>query len=348
MVVALHLGGVPKIGAYAVFGFYILSGYLMTLVMQTTYGYNLSGIGKYAANRFLRIYPVYWVSLLLSVALIICLGNQYTSAYHASIYLPVDLNETLRNLLLFFPFRENPRLIPPAWALTVEIFFYIIIGLGVSRSKRITLHWFIVSAVYHLFVVVFQFGWEARYFTIFAASLPFSSGSIIFHYKEEITRLVSRLDGILYNSLPCMLLIFILLNWYLGFISRNLEGWFFYSNFILCSAMVGVLLSRSNLPFINRKLDRLIGDFSYPIYLIHYQVGIIVIVLFSAFDIQLHRPGLLLLFISILPILIMSWLVTVTVERPIEIIRIKVKKLGSSSVIPDMVASTEIVSSQDG
>lgn len=38
MVVALHLGGIPKIGAYAVFGFYCLSGYLMTLIMQTNYG----------------------------------------------------------------------------------------------------------------------------------------------------------------------------------------------------------------------------------------------------------------------------------------------------------------------
>ena len=40
MIVALHLGGVPVIGGYAVFGFYILSGYLMTLIMQTSYGYS--------------------------------------------------------------------------------------------------------------------------------------------------------------------------------------------------------------------------------------------------------------------------------------------------------------------
>jgi len=46
MVVALHLGGIPKIGAYAVFGFYCLSGYLMTLIMQTNYGYTATGVTK--------------------------------------------------------------------------------------------------------------------------------------------------------------------------------------------------------------------------------------------------------------------------------------------------------------
>lgn len=57
MVVFLHLGGVPRIGAYAVFGFYCLSGYLMTLIMQTTYGYSFQGVIKYGINRFLRNYP---------------------------------------------------------------------------------------------------------------------------------------------------------------------------------------------------------------------------------------------------------------------------------------------------
>ncbi len=325
MVVALHLGGVPKIGAYAVFGFYCLSGYLMTLIMQTTYGYSVSGIGKYAANRFLRIYPIYWMSLLLSIVLILYLGNEYTSTYHRSIYFPGNLSELLKNLLLFFPFRESPRLTPPAWALTVEIFFYIIIGLGASKSKSITLIWFMLSAAYHLFAVILQFGWEYRYFTIFAASLPFSTGAIIFHYKEEITQLVGRVNGKAHRNLPYIFLLLILFNWYLGHLLGHSEGVFFYSNFMLCSAMVAILLSRKSLPFITRKFDKWLGDFSYPIYLIHYQVGIIVIVLFSALGVEIQRPDLTLLFVSIPLIFILSWLITVAIERPIEIIRTKVK-----------------------
>ena len=76
MVVGLHLGGIPKIGAYAVFGFYCLSGYLMTFIVLENYGSTVSGILRYAGNRFLRIYPMYFVSIIFTVV-IICL--LYTS-----------------------------------------------------------------------------------------------------------------------------------------------------------------------------------------------------------------------------------------------------------------------------
>lgn len=35
-VVISHLGSAPYMGTYAVFGFYALSGYLMTLIMHET------------------------------------------------------------------------------------------------------------------------------------------------------------------------------------------------------------------------------------------------------------------------------------------------------------------------
>lgn len=325
MVVALHLGGIPTIGAYAVFGFYCLSGYLMTLIMQTNYGYSVGGIGKYALNRFLRIYPIYWVSILFSALLVLYLGNEYTSSYHQSIYLPGDLFELLKNLLLFFPFRESPRLTPPAWALTVEIFFYVIIGLGASKTKRITLIWFVLSIVYHFFALVAQLGWDQRYYTIFAASLPFSTGAFIFHYKEELTQLTDRASSKIHNNLPVVLFLLILINWYLGYKIGHLEGLFFYSNFALCSAMVAILHKRKNLPFISRTLDKWLGDFSYPIYLIHYQVGIIIVVLFASLGVEIKRPDLTLFIVSMPLIFIFSWLIIVILERPIEIVRAKVK-----------------------
>ena len=50
-VVVDHLGGVHGMGTYAVFGFYVLSGYLMTMVLHRTYGYSISGFSRYALNR---------------------------------------------------------------------------------------------------------------------------------------------------------------------------------------------------------------------------------------------------------------------------------------------------------
>ena len=326
MVVALHLGGVPKIGAYAVFGFYCLSGYLMTLIMQNNYGYTINGVGKYALNRFLRIYPIYWFSALFSLALIGYLGNDYTSGYHRAIYMPDDFLAIAKNVLLFFPFMETPRLTPPAWALTVEIFFYILIGLGISRNKRFTLAWFAISVLYHVGALAFQLGWTHRYFTVFAASLPFSSGALIFHYRSELTAHIQRLPENLLRYLPFILLFMILLNWSLGAALGQSAGFFFYSNYVLCAVMVAVLLDRRELPFINLGLDKWLGDFSYPIYLIHYQVGMVVMVGLAAMGFDFQRPSLILMTVSIPIIFLFSWAMTIILERPIELIRAKVKK----------------------
>ena len=43
-VVIFHLLDVPAIGPFAVFSFFVLSGFLMTLIMKETYGYSLSGL----------------------------------------------------------------------------------------------------------------------------------------------------------------------------------------------------------------------------------------------------------------------------------------------------------------
>lgn len=325
MVVASHLGNIHRIGAYAVFGFYILSGYLMTLIMQRNYGYSISGVSRYAVNRFLRIYPMYWLSMILSAVLIWYLGGKFTSHFHPAIFLPRNFSELARNLLLFFPFRESPRLTPPAWALTVEIFFYVLIGLGISRNIRTTAIWFVVSALYHVVAIYFQLGWHHRYLTIIAASLPFSTGALIFHRKREFIQYADRVKGELGDHLPYVLALIILANWSLGYVTAQSEGVLFYSNYLLCALMVVVLSERKGLPYINKKFDRWMGDFSYPIYLIHYQIGIVVVVVCTAAGMDLRRPGLVLLYLSIPLIFLCALVLTVAVERPIERLRSRIK-----------------------
>lgn len=325
MVVALHLGGYPKIGAYAVFGFYCLSGYLMTFIMQNTYGYTLLGRAKYATNRFLRIYPIYWFSVLFSIILIWLFGENFVSNYHKAIFLPDGFIETAKNIFLFFPFRNFPRLTPPAWALTVELFFYLLIGIGLSKNRRITILWFILSISYHLVISIFQLGWVHKYFTIFAASLPFSTGAMIFHYQNELIKYSKKLSGDKEVFLPFCLAVFFLANWKIGIILDQSDGLFFYSNYLLCAIMIVTLLDKKRLPFINKKIDKIIGDFSYPIYLIHYQAGILVVMFFSIFGIELKRPDPTLMLASIPVIIFLSWIITITLEKPIELLRSKIK-----------------------
>ena len=336
MVVAFHIGGIPSIGGYAVFGFYALSGYLMTFIMQKNYGYSTPGKYKYAINRVLRIYPMYWISAIFTLILIFSLGENVTANYHNALYLPTNIAEALKNFFLFFPFSETPRLTPPAWALTVEICFYILIGLGLSKHKKVVLSWFALSVIYHAIIIALNVGFEYQYFTIPAASLPFSAGALIFHYKDKLQRLMNTnpiTSGVYF---PHILGLMIMFNWYLSrqaiYLGFKLGNLFFYSSFALCALMIIVLAEKKTMPFVSKKLDNWLGDFSYPIYLIHYQVGLVVITLLGAMGYQYQRPDFSLMLITLPFLFIFSWLFIFMVEKPIELVRNRVKSVGTQKV----------------
>ena len=72
-VVASHLWRdmLQGYAAYAVWAFFVLSGYLMTHVLQTRYGFTVRGVGVYAYNRLLRIFPGYYVALVGGVVTLV-------------------------------------------------------------------------------------------------------------------------------------------------------------------------------------------------------------------------------------------------------------------------------------
>ena len=146
LVVTGHLFSPSSLGTFAVFGFYILSGYLMTYIMQNTYAYNMLGQKKFLLNRTLRIYPSYWFAALLSLVLLLYCGEKITE-FKRTIYLPENSVEVLQNIFLVFFNSSRPRLSPATWALTVELFYYVCICFGASKTPTITASWFFLSVI---------------------------------------------------------------------------------------------------------------------------------------------------------------------------------------------------------
>ena len=323
MVVALHIGGIPWLGGYAVFAFCMLSGYLMTMVMQRTYGYTVAGVGKYLLNRFLRIYPLYWLAGLTTLVLLYGLGEAYVSAYHKAMLYPTAWTDIIKNVFLLFPNLETPRLVPPAWALTVELCFYVLIGLGLSKHVKVAWVWLIVSVIYH--VVAWFTGWD-RYFSVFAASLPFALGSILYFYRDKVLQTLLGDTRKLSPYLPLLLLLLMAVNWYLGFLLTRSHGLFFYTNIVLCALMLVVLSSYKSLPLLSKQADAAWGDLSYPIYLIHYQVALVVMYMMQQEGIDVSRPSTLLMWLTLPCVFFVAWLLVVWVERPIERLRSRVKE----------------------
>jgi peptidoglycan/LPS O-acetylase OafA/YrhL len=136
-VVFFHFGGsipylnrdpwsaVLRAGNISVSYFFTLSGFIMAIAYYSLENKKLDKV-KYFVARFARIYPMYLIALFLIVPLVINTGNNGKRA--------LLLNLTL--LQSWFP-GYAMTFNSPSWALSVEIFFYVVFPfLLVLLAKR--------------------------------------------------------------------------------------------------------------------------------------------------------------------------------------------------------------------
>jgi peptidoglycan/LPS O-acetylase OafA/YrhL len=91
-------------------------------------------------------------------------------------------------------------------------------------------------------------------------------------------------------------------------------------------AVISILAGRPKLP-LSEALDKWIGDFSYPLYLFHWQAGMLVS--FLVFQEPQRGPNLngLLCFVGALILCaVVSYLIIRFVDRPVEMLRSSVRK----------------------
>lgn len=327
IVIVGHLFGPFPIGNYAVFGFYVLSGYLMTHVMDRSYGFNAEGKKRFMMNRLLRIFPNYYFAIFLSVFLLVCYQDRITN-FPSVLYLPNTYQEWFRNLFLIFSIKSQPRLSPPTWALSVEIFFYFCICLGFSKTKRRTNLWVALSVIMTGVILLTKESWHERYYTLQASSLPFSIGAWVFHYKNALSGYLQRLR----LNRPVFWVSAMLLNMMLWFMIEkvyDIEIFFsygFYINLILVSGCLVSLISYES-SIISIKADNYIGKYSYPMYLIHWQSAAIINLLSGNFYGQklMSFNGLVYLVISLLLTLAISSFMVHYIDIPIEKVRRRIK-----------------------
>jgi peptidoglycan/LPS O-acetylase OafA/YrhL len=275
VVVGEHLGPVAHVGPYAVFGFYALSGYLMTAILHDRYGYTTAGRLRYGANRLLRIYPLYLVAVGLSVLLISLVGESAARAYHAQMGLSATPTEVLRNLLLVLQIGTETRWVPPAWALTIELCFYVLIGLGLSRRPRVTAAWLALSLAYTIYLTAGGASFSYRYFTLMAASLPFALGASLFHLRRHPRwplALVSYPATLWFASIAFG--VNLASASFIG--GPSTYGVQFYLSLALAVLLIAHLAGRRPGGRLARA-DAQIGEMSSPVYLLHYQGGLLLL-----------------------------------------------------------------------
>ena len=117
--------GADWTGQISVFGFYTLSGYLMTRVLNERYGFTWRGTAAFLLNRVLRLWPAYIVLLSLTLLALrfLPLGN-----FFFLIRVPHSALDILTGITILgqvtFDFRQWLPLAKPlvtSWSLSIEL-----------------------------------------------------------------------------------------------------------------------------------------------------------------------------------------------------------------------------------
>ncbi len=337
--------GMPLIGGVgAVQTFFMVSGFYMTLILETKY----VGPGSYwlfISNRFLRLFPIYWVILALTIASAlvyrIALGHWLQLApfvlWRHELSGPTWLYLLLTNVaivgqdLLLFLGLDPQRgtlfwtndflaqavpiyaflLVPQAWSIGLEITFYLVAPFIVRRNVVQVGALVLLSLLLRIYIYYglnWHFDpWTYRFFPTELAF--FLCGTLAYrlyawlkpqawpHALAWVVTLLILGLTIFYPLLPAPL----------G--NEELKLWSHYLLILLGLPFAFLATATS-------KVDRWLGELSYPVYLVHFLIIMLLRVIPGVDQLGLAEGTL-----ALLCSLVAAGLLNVLIANPVEKLR---------------------------
>jgi peptidoglycan/LPS O-acetylase OafA/YrhL len=324
-VMQAHLLGVGSLWLswQAVFSFYVLSGFLMTMVLNEAYGFTAEGLARFAANRFLRLYPTYYVVLLLTTLCILVLGP--LNELNGSLQMPATLGERLANLaiigLVGFDHSQinSVRLSPTAWSLSVEIFCYFLLAIYFAASPRRLIVMAIAGGALTLAQIVGaldrpDFGFMNHYRVLQSGLLPFAVGGLCYHWRHL------QLFSFSWTKLAILAGLFIA-NGLLGHASAFHQ---YVAGLYVAIALNALIVPMLFTAGAAAPWQKLVGNLAYPLFISHWLVGTLLALYLPALP-KLSLPYFIVA--SALSIAV-ALALYVVVDRPVQSLRARVRTFG--------------------
>lgn len=275
-------------GRYAVELFYMISGFLIAHVIANNETYK--NPVKFYLNRALRLYPIYYAVIVLTI-LTIPLNNQNFFEIYRNIPFAADALLVISNIFIFgqdwvmFSGVDNGSLVfaanykqsdfvlyhgllaPQAWTLGVELCFYALAPF-ILRDKRIVFLMLFLSLSIRILLFSIGIGnndpWNYRFFP--AELLFFLAGSLSNQYLLPLWR--GYISSNQLEQLPTagtfLITAFIVLFYFIP-VSGSYKAPILFILFLVFLPLTFLHQNAS-------KGDKFIGELSYPIYVCHLLV----------------------------------------------------------------------------
>lgn len=286
-VVFFHSHYKPGYGAYGVSIFFVLSGVIMAMLLETAE----SSI-QFIQRRLIRIVPLYWCTTTLMAIVTWLLPSSRLSGNLGGIY------EYILSLL-FIPFRAaDGCIVPilgPGWSINYEMIFYFTCTLGLLLNRRYSTT---------ITVLLVLFWWCLAKFSPTVAGefyhrtivLLFIAGMGLWRLSKFVTIRIQSLYSLILIPIACTILA------YLDFLGNHYNK--YHQGLIFFWAIVVVAIGLFCEPAfqkIKKEIRSLlieIGDASYAIYLTH--LFVIRLLLMIAPIVKFNRKGLGLAIVSVI------------------------------------------------
>lgn len=138
LLVLVHHTSSLGVGAGAVYVFFALSGYWMHEVWGKKYAEADHGYRTFIVARLIRLLPLFWLANVIAYAVDIHLGKFSVDAWLAQMQSwPKLLHFLLSHLFLMgYPWLDHMAIVP-AWSLVVELQFYVVLPLMVAAMHAL-------------------------------------------------------------------------------------------------------------------------------------------------------------------------------------------------------------------
>lgn len=272
-----------NIGQYGVELFFIISGFVIFMSLQ-----GKTSIGDFAYKRFSRLYPTYWICMILTFLVVGLARDPGIESQSAAVF--------LMNLTMIQGAFNIKNIDGVYWSLIPELFFYVSMGLlfqlgWLNKVRTIALVWLSLMLFNTLFKLPF-----GAYFLNLEYGMFFMAGILFYQIKfakgdwhEHVLIGFCFLAAVLTH--PGLTLFYVFVFIFLLF----------------------YLFVYDQLKFFSWKPFIFLGYISYPLYLLHQNIGF---VLMRKMEPYIGNEYLLI-FITMVLIVTLAWLVTRFLEKPV-------------------------------